>query len=229
MQQQNGGYVNGMPYINNTPARESAHFFGCLDPNHIPPGRAVLPSSQSASFMNHAPYSSHVGNSQPYGAVGPPYLSQSHFFHPHASPYAPPHLLPDSPGDRFPPSPSPPVSQFSSPGYMPSRLPPIESPPPMEHLFYPDAGHFLREEFQIPDGMPIDLDALPHPDNPDKRPPYTLNNLAQLAIYSYPRHKATLHEIRTAIQDRFSFFKGSNQKKFNVSKFLCLSRNGYTD
>ncbi|KAF8909153.1 hypothetical protein CPB85DRAFT_1176517, partial [Mucidula mucida] len=58
---------------------------------------------------------------------------------------------------------------------------------------------------------------------PDKRPPYTLNNLAQLAIYSYPRHKATLHEIRTAIQDRFSFFKGSNQKKFNGSLRHLLS------
>ncbi|KAK0445341.1 uncharacterized protein EV420DRAFT_973442 [Desarmillaria tabescens] len=70
----------------------------------------------------------------------------------------------------------------------------------------PDAEAFLREQFSIPPNVPVNLDALPDPP-PGVRPDYTNSQLARLAIYGHPQHRATLHQLLKAIEDRFDWYK----------------------
>lgn len=196
--QQNGGYVHGMSYIDDHQARPaSANFYG----PPVPPGRAHQPLEQNASFVNYVPYPQQQLGGASAGAGPFAILEDAHpsYTGPHPHPHLHPHPHPHH--------------------HHALGMPQMEAqtPPP---LLFPDAGPFLRQEYDIPDDVPVDLWALPDSNNPNERPPFTLHTLAKLAIYGYPLHKASLHEIRTAIQDRYAFFKGQNQKQFNVGSAL---------
>ncbi|KAJ3745173.1 hypothetical protein DFH05DRAFT_1492655 [Lentinula detonsa] len=87
---------------------------------------------------------------------------------------------------------------------------------------FPDAGPSLRAAFDIPPGTPINLNVLPTPP-PGERPAATLETLVQLAIYGSPRGKLTLQEIYAAIEDRFEYFKTTDQKwKGSIRHMLSL-------
>ncbi|KAK0210003.1 hypothetical protein DFS33DRAFT_1250289 [Desarmillaria ectypa] len=69
-----------------------------------------------------------------------------------------------------------------------------------------DTEAFLREQFNIPSNVAVNLDALPDPP-PGVRPDYTNSQLARLAIYGHPQHRATLHQLLKAIENRFDWYK----------------------
>ncbi|KAK0493439.1 hypothetical protein EDD18DRAFT_420493 [Armillaria luteobubalina] len=74
----------------------------------------------------------------------------------------------------------------------------------------PDAEAFLREQFSIPPNVAVNLDALPDPP-PGMRPNYTNSQLARLAIYGHPRHRATLDQLLKAIENRFEWYRNGNK------------------
>lgn len=216
--QLNGGYANGMPYINHAQTRGSPTSYDDLA---FSARRAFSPSEQTASnFTNYAPYPpERAGSSQSY--VGLPELPQPPYHTLRPSPDPSSHRILYSSAVGVNDRPSFPSLRPHSRSHCPDRerltsLSPPHSSPSMNPLCYRDAGPFLRDEFQIPKGVEVNLYALPDPKNNDERPAYTLHDLAMLAIYGYPRHKASLQEIRAAIQQRYPFFQGSNQKKFCV-------------
>ncbi|SJL01786.1 uncharacterized protein ARMOST_05109 [Armillaria ostoyae] len=71
----------------------------------------------------------------------------------------------------------------------------------------PDAGSFLRKILNIPAHAPIHLSSLRDPRDSAGRPPYSILQLAAVAIYSNPRDKASAAEIRQALMDRFEYFR----------------------
>ncbi len=85
----------------------------------------------------------------------------------------------------------------------------VESPAYQEDQV-PDAEAFLREQFGIPPNVAVNLDALPDPP-PGMRPNYTNSQLARLAIYGHPRHRATLDQLLKAIENRFEWYRKENK------------------
>ncbi|KAK0468155.1 uncharacterized protein EV420DRAFT_449654 [Desarmillaria tabescens] len=71
----------------------------------------------------------------------------------------------------------------------------------------PDAGSFLRKVLNIPAHIPIHLSSLRDPRDRAGRPPYSIPQLAAVAIYSNPRNKASAAEIRQALMSRFEYFR----------------------
>ncbi|PBK70240.1 hypothetical protein ARMSODRAFT_1018331 [Armillaria solidipes] len=84
----------------------------------------------------------------------------------------------------------------------------VESPAHQEQV--PDAEAFLREQFSIPPNVAVNLDALPDPPL-GVRPNYTNSQLARLAIYGHPRHRATLDQLLKAIENRFEWYRKENK------------------
>ncbi|PBK85512.1 winged helix DNA-binding domain-containing protein, partial [Armillaria gallica] len=72
------------------------------------------------------------------------------------------------------------------------------------------AEAFLREQFGIPPNVAVNLDALLDPP-PGVRPNYTNSQLARLAIYGHPRHRATLDQLLKAIENRFEWYRKENK------------------
>ncbi|KAF5382802.1 hypothetical protein D9757_007267 [Collybiopsis confluens] len=64
---------------------------------------------------------------------------------------------------------------------------------------YPDSGPALRAAYNIPPGVPANLDALEDPPA-GTRPAVTLSALIQLAIYGSPRGMLTTYEICSVIE-----------------------------
>ncbi|KAK0490821.1 hypothetical protein IW261DRAFT_1434273 [Armillaria novae-zelandiae] len=71
----------------------------------------------------------------------------------------------------------------------------------------PDAGSFLRKILNIPAHTPIHLSSLRDPRDRAGRPPYSIPQLAAVAIYSNQRDRASAAEIRKALTDRFEYFR----------------------
>ncbi|KAK0498589.1 hypothetical protein EDD18DRAFT_1158288 [Armillaria luteobubalina] len=71
----------------------------------------------------------------------------------------------------------------------------------------PDAGSFLRKILNIPARTPIRLSSLRDPRDKSGRPPYSIPQLAAVAIYSNPGDRASAAEIRKALMDRFEYFR----------------------
>lgn len=63
---------------------------------------------------------------------------------------------------------------------------------------------------------PIHLDALLSAREDYDRPPYTMNQLAAVAIASHPRQKASSAEIRDMLMNRYPYFR-ENAKELGVS------------
>ncbi|KAK0186183.1 hypothetical protein F5146DRAFT_172309 [Armillaria mellea] len=86
----------------------------------------------------------------------------------------------------------------------------------------PDAEAFLREQFSIPPNVAVNLDALPDPP-PGMRPNYTNSQLARLAIFGHPRHRATLDQLLRAIENRFEWYrKGNKSWRGSIRHLLSL-------
>lgn len=82
----------------------------------------------------------------------------------------------------------------------------------------PDAGSFLGKILNIPAHAPIHLSSLRDPRDRAGRPPYSILQLAAVAIYSNPRDKASAAEIRKALMDRFEYFRhNESQLKVRLS------------
>ncbi|KAG7453290.1 winged helix DNA-binding domain-containing protein, partial [Guyanagaster necrorhizus] len=88
------------------------------------------------------------------------------------------------------------------------------------------AEAFLREQFNIPPHVPVNLDALPDP-APGERPEYTNSQLTRLAIYGHPRHEATLNQILQAIEDRFDWYRKENKAWRNSIRHLLSLESFY--
>ncbi|KAK0191152.1 hypothetical protein F5146DRAFT_1137946 [Armillaria mellea] len=71
----------------------------------------------------------------------------------------------------------------------------------------PDAGSFLRRILNITAHVPIHLSSLRDARDRAGRPPYSIPQLAAVAIYSNPRDRASAAEIRKALMDRFEYFR----------------------
>ena len=194
-----------MPPPYPTERLDSPQHFARL-PYGMPPGRAL--STTNASFPHYLPYPPQRPAYDLRHLPTPPCTNLPY-------PQSPP-LLHE---DRIPHANHSPIHS-PSPALRPSRpsIPPPCVSPTIYVSPYPDAGDFLRNEFQVPPDTPVNLYVLPDPLSNDVRPSYTLHTLATLAIYGNYAHKATLHEIRLAITQRFPFF-GKNETKFNVCLF----------
>ncbi|KAF8907400.1 hypothetical protein CPB85DRAFT_1152114, partial [Mucidula mucida] len=48
---------------------------------------------------------------------------------------------------------------------------------------------------------------------PTERPPYTMMQLASVAIASHPRQRASSAEIRDMLTERFPYFEGTKEQK----------------
>ncbi|KAK0230985.1 hypothetical protein IW262DRAFT_1453908 [Armillaria fumosa] len=71
----------------------------------------------------------------------------------------------------------------------------------------PDAGSFLRKILNLPAHTLIHLSSLRDSRDSAGRPPYSIPQLAAVAIYSNPRDRASAAEIRKALMDRFEYFR----------------------
>ncbi|KAK0206351.1 hypothetical protein DFS33DRAFT_1381463 [Desarmillaria ectypa] len=93
----------------------------------------------------------------------------------------------------------------------------------------PDAGSFLRNVLNIPAHIPIHLSSLRDPRDKAGRPPYSIPQLAAVAIYSNPRNKTSAAEIRQVLMDRFEYFRHNESQlketlKHALSHHLLFQR-----
>ncbi|KAF9072562.1 hypothetical protein BDP27DRAFT_1217452, partial [Rhodocollybia butyracea] len=78
----------------------------------------------------------------------------------------------------------------------------------------------LRRMHNIPEGVPINLDALPDIDN---RRAFNMGTLVHFAIAGSPNFRMSVSEIRTAIANRYSVFRDGSQKwKGSIRHMLSL-------
>ncbi|KAF8645859.1 hypothetical protein AX16_007517 [Volvariella volvacea WC 439] len=101
-------------------------------------------------------------------------------------------------------------------------LPPTSSVDPPSR--FPDAGEYLRGQFNIPPDRPVDLWALPDP-QPGERPPHPLPVLIKLAIYGSEKKKLTLKGIYEAIENRFEYYRNDKKEAWKHSIRHNLSLN----
>lgn len=76
---------------------------------------------------------------------------------------------------------------------------------------------FLRRTYNIPEGVPVNLDALPDADNRSTK----LATLVHLAIAGSPNLRMSSRDIRSAIVNRYPIYGEGNQKwrVCRISKF----------
>lgn len=67
----------------------------------------------------------------------------------------------------------------------------------------------------LPPNMPVHLNSLQNPQNAGERPPYTMHQLAAIAIASHPRKRASSADIRRMLEDRYPYFR-ENSKELAV-------------
>ncbi len=72
---------------------------------------------------------------------------------------------------------------------------------------------------------PITLDALHSPRDPNDKPPYTMLQLAAVAIYSHPRQKASSSEIRDMLKERYPYY--TDKRELSVRPYSFLSTRSY--
>lgn len=116
----------------------------------------------------------------------------------------------------------------------PAHIPPPpfdvkrESP---DHAAYPLSHHqvehqnfssslnvetYLRQQDYLrglPPTLPVHLNSLQNGRDPTERPPYTMMQLASVAIASHPRQRASSAEIRDMLTERFPYFEGTKEQK----------------
>ncbi|KIY65671.1 hypothetical protein CYLTODRAFT_456087 [Cylindrobasidium torrendii FP15055 ss-10] len=67
---------------------------------------------------------------------------------------------------------------------------------------------FLRS---LPPHLPITLGALQDARNIEEKPPYTMHQLAAVAIFSHPDHCASSADIREMLKERFPYFRDKRE------------------
>ncbi|KAJ4464936.1 hypothetical protein J3R30DRAFT_3396328, partial [Lentinula aciculospora] len=80
----------------------------------------------------------------------------------------------------------------------------------------------LRHRYNIPDGAPVDLTAIPDPP-PGQKPAEKHAKLVHLAIAGSPNLRLSLREIYNAIENRFPYYKNLADKKWQGSIRHMLS------
>lgn len=83
----------------------------------------------------------------------------------------------------------------------------------------------IRELHNIPDGVPVNLNALPDPPH-GERPIQKLATLVQLAIVGAPDHRLSLRDIYKAIEERFLFFR-TGETKWQVCRLSFIFLTNY--
>ncbi|KAF9038339.1 hypothetical protein BDZ89DRAFT_945830 [Hymenopellis radicata] len=80
----------------------------------------------------------------------------------------------------------------------------------------------------LPPSTSITLDALHSPRDPYDKPPYTMHQLAAVAIYSHPRQKASSSEIRDMLKERYPYYTDkkelSETLKHALSSYFLFKR-----
>ncbi|KAJ6477522.1 hypothetical protein C8R45DRAFT_833552, partial [Mycena sanguinolenta] len=71
---------------------------------------------------------------------------------------------------------------------------------------FPDAGDYLRNLLNLPQGSHVSLWSLAEPPG-GQRPSYSIPVLIKLAIYGSPRKRLTLQEIYEELCNRFTWFR----------------------
>ncbi|KIK60197.1 hypothetical protein GYMLUDRAFT_200817 [Collybiopsis luxurians FD-317 M1] len=104
----------------------------------------------------------------------------------------------------------------------------VESLPetiPTQQTKHLENVRILRHILNIPDDVPVNLNALPD-SPPGVKPKPKLATLVQVAIIGSPNHRLSLREISSAIQQRFEFFRDpANQSwKESIRHLLSLKR-----
>ncbi|KAJ7082943.1 hypothetical protein B0H15DRAFT_435491 [Mycena belliarum] len=90
---------------------------------------------------------------------------------------------------------------------MPTAMPPSAF---QQHTSrYPDAGDYLRQQLNLPQGARVDLWSVPEPSGGEK-PSIPLPMLIKLAIYGSEKKRLTLQEIYQELARRFTWFREHN-------------------
>ena len=89
---------------------------------------------------------------------------------------------------------------------------------------YSEAEAWLRQQSFLatfPAELPLHLNYLQDPTTWGSRPPYSMHQLAAIAILSHPRKRARSAEIRDMLQQRYPYFR-ENGKELGVSDYFLV-------